>query len=314
MRHFFTLLFFMVGVTILSAQTLDDLKKEKSDLEAKLAPVVAESDALKAKIDEVNGKISAFPGWYKGFFGLVGANFSSRNDWFAAADLKNSKTSSINMSLNAFLINNGSKYFWRNKGSLSLGWQKQNISGDSGAKYQPVADQLNISSLYGYKLSSKLAASVLGEYRTSVLNYADSIGNKFSSFNNPGYLDIGAGVTYTPIKNMVLVFHPLNYNYIFSKSDNTFTSSLGCKIMGDYNTTIYKGIAWRSNLSAFFSYKNADPALHNGTWTNWFGFKIFNGIGVGIEHALRYSPVEGSLLGIGKKLQSYYIVGLTYTI
>ena len=74
------------------------------------------------------------------------------------------------------------------QGFIEFGMAKQNISGDSGAKYQPVADQLNISSLYGYKLSSKLAASVLGEYRTSVLNYTDSIGNKFSSFNNPGYL------------------------------------------------------------------------------------------------------------------------------
>ncbi|MEZ4909849.1 MAG: DUF3078 domain-containing protein [Saprospiraceae bacterium] len=314
MRHLFTLILLSLTFTYISAQTLEDLKKQKSDLEAKLAPVVAESDALKAEIDAVNGKIATYPGWYKGFFGLIGANFSSRNDWYAAANLKNSKTSLINGSLNGFLNHNANKYFWNNKASLNLGWQKQNIDGESDAKFQPVADQLSVSSLFGYKISSKLAASALGEYRSSILSYTDTLTNKkVSAFNNPGYLDLGVGVTYTPIKNMVLVFHPLNYNFIFSDNDS-FTSSLGCKIMGDYNTTIYKGIAWRSNLSAFLSYKNSDPSLHNGTWTNWFGFKIFNGIGVGIEHALRYSPQEGKLLNIGDKLQSYYVIGLTYSL
>ena len=315
MRRIFTFILLSISITFVSAQTLDELKKQMSDLEAKLAPVTAESDALKAEIDAVKGKIATYPGWYKGIFGLVGANFSSRNNWYAAAALKNSKTSLINGSLNGFLNKNANKYFWNNKASLNLGWQKQNINGESGAKFLPVADQLTASSLFGYKISSKLAASALGEYRTSVLSYTDTLTDKkVSAFNNPGYLDLGVGVTYTPIKNMVLVFHPLNYNFIFSKADDTFTPSLGCKIMGDYNTTLYKGIAWRSNLSAFFSYKDANPALHNGTWTNWFSFKIFNGIGVGIEHAIRYSPQEGKILNIGDKLQSYYVIGLTYSI
>ena len=77
-----------------------------------------------------------------------------------------------------------------------------------------VADQFNLTSLYGYNITKKFAASALGEYRTSVLSYADTSGVKVSSFNNPGYLDLGVGVTYTPMKNLILVFHPINYNFV----------------------------------------------------------------------------------------------------
>ncbi|MBK9737227.1 MAG: DUF3078 domain-containing protein [Saprospiraceae bacterium] len=199
-------------------------------------------------------------------------------------------------------------YFWRNGGSLSLGWQKLKLGtelpNDVKPKFQPVADVLNISSLFGYNLTKKIAASALGEYRTSVIN----------NFNNPGYLDLGVGFTYTPINNLVLVFHPLNYNFIFAKDDSKFTPSLGCKIFGSYNAEIYKGIKWKSNLTGFYSYKNNTPALHNGTWTNEFAFNIFNGIGVGITHGLRVSPQERSILAISEKLQSFFIVGLSYAL
>jgi hypothetical protein len=285
-----------------NAQALEELKKQKADLEAKAAPVLAQADAIKAEIDAVNAKISTFPGWYKGAFGTLGANFTGRNDWFSAGDLKDSRATTILGSFNAFANNLEEKYFWRNSGSLNLGWQKLKLGNEiEGAepKFEPVADILNITSLFGYKLSSKLAASALGEYRTSVIK----------NFNDPGYLDMGVGVTYTPINNMVLVFHPLNYNFVFAKDDTKFTPSLGCKIVGDYTTEIVKGLNWRSNLTGFFSYKNSTPSLHNGTWTNWFGFNLWKGIGVGAEFGLRISEQE-----VVDVVQNYYTVGLSYKL
>nr|HMU03679.1 hypothetical protein [Saprospiraceae bacterium] len=75
----------------------------------------------------------------------------------------------------------------------------------------------------------------------------------------------------------------------------------------DYSTSI-KGINWRSNLTGFISYKNSDPSLHNGTWTNWFGLTLIKGIGVGVEVGLRLSEQEVN------KLQNYYTVGLSYQL
>ena len=57
MRNILTFLFFALSFSIVSAQTLDDLKKQKADLEAKAAPVVAQADAIKAEIDAVNAKM-----------------------------------------------------------------------------------------------------------------------------------------------------------------------------------------------------------------------------------------------------------------
>jgi len=314
MRHVLSILGLLIMSNYIVAQsdavpTLEELKKQKAEIEAKAAPFQAQADALKAEIAAVDAKIASLPGWYIGSFGIIGVDFLGRDSWFAAGELKDARSSSIKGSFRAFANKIEDKYFWRNSGSLNLGWQKldKRLPGEATGKLEPIADQLNITSLYGYNITSKLAASALGEYRTSILSYPDSTGAKVSSFNNPGYFDLGVGVTYTPTKNLVLVFHPINYNFIFSKDDSKFTPSLGCKIVGDYTTSI-KGINWRSNLTGFFSYKNSDPSLHNGTWTNWFGLTLIKGIGVGVEVGLRMSEQEVN------KLQNYYTVGMSYQI
>jgi hypothetical protein len=298
MKHIFTLIL-CFSILLVNAQTLDELKAKKAGLEAKAAPIIAEADAIKAEIDGINKQIATFPGWYKGAFGTLGANFTGRNEWFSAGDLKDSRATTILGSFNAFANRLDDKYFWRNSGSLNLGWQKLKTGTEAvDPDFEPVADVLNVTSLFGYKLSSKLAASALGEYRTSVIR----------QFNDPGYLDLGVGVTYTPIKNMVFVFHPINYNFVFAKDDTKFTPSLGCKIVGDYTTEIVKGVNWRTNLTGFLSYKNSDPSLHNGTWTNWIGFNLWKGIGVGAEFGLRYAEQEVA------KTQNYYTIGLSYKL
>ncbi len=299
MKQFFTLVIAIVFSGVAFGQTLDELKKQKADLEGKAAPIQAQVDAIKSEIDAVNTKISGYPGWYKGAFGTLGANITGRNQWFSAGNLKDSRATTILGSFNAFANNIADKYFWRNAGSLNLGWQKLKLTPDSDAKFEPVADVLNVTSLFGYNITKKLAASTLGEYRTSVIK----------NFNNPGYLDLGVGLTYTPMKNMIIVFHPLNYNFIFAKDNSKFTPSLGCKIVGDYNTEIVKGVNWRTNLTGFYSYKNNTPSLHNGTWTNWLGFNVWKGVGVGLEFALRMSDQE-----VLDKLQNYYTVGLSYKL
>ena len=316
MRNILTFLFFALSFSIVSAQTLDDLKKQKADLEAKAAPVVAQADAIKAEIDAVNAKIATFPGWTKGFAGLIGANLTGRSNWFSAAnftepvkDLRNSTTTVLAGDFRAFANKMHDKYFSNIALKIQVGLQKLKLGNEkelnlADPKFQPVTDVLNINSLFGYKLSSKLAASALGEYRSSIIE----------NFNNPGYLALGVGVTYTPMNNLLFVFHPLNYNIVFSDADDKFTPSLGCKILGKYTTKIANGITWDSQLSGFFSYKSADPALHNGTWTNSFNFKVFNGIGVGFTHNMRFSPQEGVLLGDKNGLQTAYVLGLSYSL
>ena len=167
------------------------------------------------------------------------------------------------------------------------------------AEFRKSADVINITSLFGYKFNEKLAASVLGEYRSNIL----------SNFNNPGYLDIGAGATWTPAENLVVVIHPLNYNFVFADDSLGYESSLGAKIVADYAREITKGINWKSNLSTFVSYKSSD--LSNWTWVNSLAFSVFNGVGVGVEFGLRGNKQEALAAGLtDNPLQTYYVIGV----
>lgn len=298
MRKLFIVIFSFIAFIAFS-QTVEELKVQKAAIEAEIAPIQAQIAPLAAKIADLDAQIAKFPGWYKGSFGTIGVNFTGLNNWIANPN-PDSKSTTILGSFNAFVNKLDDKYFWRNSGALNLGWQKLDTRKENApkAKFEPVSDLLNLTSLFGYKLTSKLALSTLGEYRTSVIN----------NFNNPGYFDIGLGGTWTPVNNLVVVFHPLNYNFIFADNNSGYTSSLGCKIVADYNATLYKGVKWHSNLSSFLSYKNSDPSLSNHTFTNGFSFTLVKGIGVGIQHAFRVNRQESA------DNQQYFILGLSYAL
>ncbi|WP_075340600.1 DUF3078 domain-containing protein [Tenacibaculum agarivorans] len=293
--------------TFTFAQTIEELKAEKAKKAAEAAKLQAEVNALQAKID-------AFPGWKFSAFGTIGANFSGFNDWFSNA-VPNSSAGNIGITVNGVANLDREKFFWRNSGNLNLGWVKLDDKNDptDDTSFRGTTDVFTITSLYGRKITKTLAVSTLGEYRTSFI----------SNFNDPGYLDVGVGATWTPIPELVVVAHPLNYNFVFSSGGNTFDSSLGAKIVAEYNKTFGK-LKFRSNFSTFQSYKSFD--LSNWTWINSLGFNIWKGIGVGLESGLRDNRQEvfnldlnadgtqkySSLDNTPTKIQSYWLVGLSY--
>lgn len=286
------------------AQTVEELKAEKAKKAAEAAKLQGEVNALQAKID-------AFPGWKFGAFGTIGANFSGFNNWYSNA-AANSSSANIGVTVNSFANLDREKYFWRNSGNVNLGWLKLDDKSKptEDKNYRVTTDVFNVSSLFGYKLTKSLAVSTLAEYRTTLIK----------NFNNPGFLDVGLGATWTPLQELVVVVHPLNYNFVFSKTGSSYESSLGAKIVADYNKTFGK-FKFRSNFSTFQSYKSSD--LSNWTWINSLGFNIWKGIGVGLEAGLRGNKQETfnalaeqegwTTLGEAKSVtQSYWLVGLSY--
>lgn len=297
------ILFFVLALVAgsLSAQTLEELKAQKAEK-------VAEVNAAKSEVDAIQKQIDALPGWRFGGQGIVGFNLRGVDNWFSQP-IPNSNSGVINVNANGFANLIQDKYFWRNQANLALGWAKFDNTDldDDNTDYQNTTDVLNVSSLFGYRINSKWAASALAEYRTPVIN----------NFNNPGFLDIGVGATWTPIQDLVVVIHPLNYNFIFSDEGADFTSSLGCKVVADYSRSLPMGIAWRTNFSGFLSYDLGaeDPNLHNWTWTNGFTTNIWQGLGTTFEFALRSNEQEAFATGLDEnKLQSYWTLGLSYTL
>ena len=290
-----------VGISI-NAQTADELKKELSTKKDEISKLEKEASSLQSKID-------ALPGWRKGAFGTIGGSLSGFDNWYSRT-APTASAGNIGITVNGFANLIEEKFFWRNSIAINLGWVKldeKGVSGDDG--FDTATDVFTISSLYGKNLSDKWAVSALGEYRTTLID----------NFNNPGFLDIGVGFTWTSLNNLVVVIHPANYNIVFSSGEGSdvYSSSPGAKIVADYNAT-YNKLSVKSNLSMFQSYKDGD--LSNWTWTNSLGYTLWKGIGVGFELGLRKNKQEAAssqgvlLSDADNKLQSYYLFGLNYSL
>lgn len=299
-----TFLTFIVG----SAQTVDELKAEKSAKNDSIA-------AIQGRVDALQGQIDTFPGWKIGAFGTIGANLSNFNNWYSQG-VPNNSSGNIGITVNGFANLDREKFFWKNSGIANLQWVKldnKDVATDS-EDFEGTADVFTLTSLYGYKLSKKFAISALGEYRTSIIN----------NFNDPGYLDLGVGGTWTPIENLIVVIHPLNYNFVFAENDAVYESSVGAKIVADYTRKFGK-LNFKSNFSTFQSYKSSN--LSNFTWINSLGYSLWKGIGLGFEFGLRGNHQEALANALAQtpapivtptfdntdnNLQTYWLFGLNY--
>lgn len=297
----FAFLFVTASIT---AQTEEELKATLATKKDSIAAIQGRADAIQAQID-------GLPGWRTGAFGTIGGSLSNFSNWYAQG-VPNNSSGNIGVTANVFANLQQEKFFWRNSLTANFAWVKlddKDIDTDEEG-FTGTTDVFNISSLYGRKLSEKWAVSGLMEYRTTVLN----------NFNDPGYLDLGVGATWTPVQNLVVVIHPLNYNFVFADNDAVFQSSLGAKIVADYTRQI-GAVGFKSNLSMFQSYESGD--LSNWQWTNTFTYTLWKMIGVGFDFGLRNNAQEAlnyelttntgaTFDNIDNDLQSFWNIGLSY--
>ena len=306
MKRTLLLIALFVGISTLNAQTKEELEAQKSEKQAA-------ADALQAEAKTLQAQIDALPGWRTGAFGTIGGSLSNFSNWYAQG-APNNASGSIGFTLNGYANLIQPKFFWRNALTTNLNWVKLDNKDNPNDEdtFKPTTDVFNISSLYGRNITKTLAASALMEYRTTVLN----------NFNDPGYLDLGVGATWTPIENLIVVVHPLNYNFVFSSGETVFESSLGAKIVADYTRQI-GAVNFKTNLSMFQSYKSSDYS--NWTWSNSFSYTLWKMIGVGFDFGLRNNKQEALNYALAQtpatatdfddldnKIQSFYTVGLSY--
>ena len=307
MKNSLFALVLMLGITSTYAQTEEEFKAQQAPKKDSISKLQGEVDAIQAKID-------ALPGWKKGAFGTIGGNLSGFNNWYSKG-AANSSAGNIGFTVNAFANLLQEKFFWRNSANVNLSWVKNDNKDDNiDSDFESATDVFSITTLYGQKLSEKWAVSTLGEYRTTIID----------NFNDPGYLDLGLGMTWTPITDLVVVIHPLNYNFVFSSGETVFDSSLGAKIVADYTKQL-GAVNFKTNLSMFQSYKSSD--FSNWQWTNSFGYTLWKKIGVGFDFGLRDNKQEAlnyaqnnapvpnpaeTFDTVDNKLQTYWLFGLNY--
>ncbi len=307
MKNFIFVLIFLSGSYFAFAQTKEEHKAAQAAKNDSIA-------AIQSRVDAIQAQIEALPGWRLGALGVLGFDVSQFNNWYAQG-IPNNETGNIVITFNSFANLKQEKYFWRNNLNMNLKWVKLDDKDDPADEsgFRETTDVFNLSSLYGRMVNKTLAVSALGEYRTTILN----------NFNDPGYLDLGVGGTWTPVTDLVVVVHPANYNFVFADDDTIFDSSFGAKIVADYIKSI-GGIKFKTNLSVFASYKSGD--LSNWTWINTFTYTLWKGIGLGFDFGLRDNKQEAlnyeiNTLGntgatfdtIDNDLQTYWTLGLSYS-
>ena len=299
-KHIVCYAILLLSSNLSFSQIKDELQTQKNEYQS-------EADKAQAKADSIQAIIDALPGWRSGAFGTIGGSISGFNNWYAQG-VPNNNSGTIGFTMNAYANKIEEKYFWRNALAINLNWVKlDNTDIDTDdSDFNATTDVFNLSSLYGWKLSNKIAASAMAEYRTTLID----------NFNDPGYLDAGIGGTWTPAQNLIVTVLPLNYNFVFSSGDTVFESSLGAKIVADYTRKI-KAINFKTNLSLFQSYE--DNNLSSWTWTNSFSYTLWKMIGVGFDFGLRSNRQEAAnfqnttLENADNDLQSFYTVGLSYS-
>ncbi|MFK7906932.1 MAG: DUF3078 domain-containing protein [Chitinophagales bacterium] len=321
MKQLFILSLVMIAFTVSTqAQTMEELKTKKADLETQRKAKQSEADAFNSEIGSLAQQIQIMSGWQTGLNGLIGLNFGSSNNWAANAN-RNSSTSILNLGLNGYANNIKEKTYWRNTLTANVSWQGlDNNTKDDQAGTDFLADRnadvLIFSSLYGFRLSEDIAITALGDLNTSIFN-----------FLAPGTFDVGIGATWTPksIPNLVVVVHPLTYHFAFSAFDNVDSqSAVGAKLKATYTHKFPGGIVWSSNLGAFLPYSSEEfpisyfdeagveqsgqEGLFEYTWINSLAIAdVWKGVGVGITYGIRDAKFEFPL-----GTQSYTAIGLTY--
>lgn len=305
----FLLLVFTASV--ISAQTIDELKAMKATKTAEAKGFQAQIDAVNGEIAGIDAQITELTGWTTGLNGTIGFDFASSDKWQANPN-PSAESSSLGLGITAYANKDQAKYFWNNKGIFQKAWQDVDIEGvgeEDDLFDQGTVDIINISSLAGYKINSKLALSGLGELNTSL-----------GQFLKPGTADLGIGATWLPIKGMTVVVHPLNYRLAWNNAGDLQTDgALGAKIRVDYGRDLLvlgKKIAWSTTLSSYQPYSSPEGSitLREYTWLNTLAFEVWRGIGVGINFGLRQADFETFTEGVTEEgvVQKFYQVGLNY--
>lgn len=291
---------------LMSAQSVDELKAMKSDKEAQLG-------ALQGEVDALTKQIAEFPGWKIGGAGIAGFNALSNNNWYALGT-PNSANSGLNIGLTGFANNDQDKYFWRNLLNITLARSAAFTDKDNDAtKTVALANGLDLSSLFGYKLNDKWAASAEGKWTSSLVEFAPNgdgiLDDEYKfSLNTPGQVTVSAGLTWTPISNLVVLIHPIGYQL---NLPGDLISAAGAKIGASYAAEIIPGVSWTSNLSAFIPYTGAGEAKHMNAddlllrtinydtgdlvtweWLNGFSTSLWKGIGLAFNIGLKQNKQQ----------------------
>ncbi len=156
-------------------------------------------------------------GWIKAGTFIININQGALRNWAGGGE---QNTLGVTTLLNYNLNHRKGKMSWNNYFDIALGFQNASSFG----RFRKIDDRIDITSKYGYQLSKKWYAALLGNFNSQTLagyNYTDTVNIKISNLLTPGKILLSAGIDFRPDKTFTLFVSPITSRFIL-KTDNDF--------------------------------------------------------------------------------------------
>ncbi|MDR3219531.1 MAG: DUF3078 domain-containing protein [Dysgonamonadaceae bacterium] len=250
-------------------------------------------------------------GWKRS--GIAGITFgqTSLNNWVAGGN----NTVSGNFILNASANYLKNKWFWDNNLSAEYG-----MVYSSSTDWQKATDKLNLTSIAGYKVSSRWAAAFLLNFYSQFskgYNYPDKT-HHISNLLAPAYLDAALGLSYKQ-SDYALFLSPLAQRAIFVLDDSLsnigafgvkegkkLRFETGAYVLASTSQTISENLKLIASLNLFTPY-NEDFGNIDTNLNLLLSYKLNKLLTATLNTTLRYYDDEI------KKVQFKEILGLGLT-
>jgi len=205
--------------------------------------------------------------WKRGGIFSLNVNQGSLSNWSAGGD---KFSLSVNAFLNTYAFYKKGKNSWDNNLDLAYGILKTTSLGNRKS-----ADRIDLTSKYGYGVSEKWSAAVLGNVRSQfVKGYAydkTPAGVEFSTVTSktfmPAYVLLSLGTDYKPNADFSLFLSPVTARWIIAgdatigplygipigkKSKNEY----GAFLSANYLKQISENVNYKGKLDLFSNYKS----------------------------------------------------------
>ncbi len=274
---------------------------------------------LESKTIAKDPKDTANKTWKRGGFFSLNLSQSSLSNWAAGGE---DYAFSVNTAFSGFAYYKKGKHSWDNTVNINLGY----INNTSlGARKND--DRFDIVSKYGREINAKLNFSTLFNLRSQFFdgyNFPTATTQVLNSaFMAPGYILLGTGLDYKPVKNLSIFFSPLTARWVIVNNDSlskvgAYGVAPGSKSLFqigafasiNYKANINKNVSYIGRLDMYSDYiKNPQNVAIN--MNNLFAVKISNVLSVTYSLDLIYDD-NVRLFGPTKdapRLQTKSIIG-----
>ncbi len=204
---------------------------------------------------------SADSSWVHGGTAGLAMNQVGQVNWAAGGE----NTVGLNAHIDYAADMKKGKHLWNNRFEMDYGFTVSETDGN-----QKNADNIYLSSIYGYKIAKNLYVSGDLGFRTQFakgFDYKTTPKSFISDFMAPGYLTIGAGLTWTPKSWITATLTPVTYRGIFVTDDTlaatgqygvdpgkNYKTELGANLKVEVTVPLMENVELYSRLAMFSDY------------------------------------------------------------